>query len=193
MDGSVPTAAGSPGWRTTTKTGACKFKDHTFSSVVTFDAEWRRNGGWLFPQSTIDRMAAECGLGRRDRPRWLALSFGPRSSEDVHAFGRPPMGPTLIHIATIDLEVEGQAFSWAKDKTWTVFAIDRRKSLVRTIEIPPVTPADAAIALAFPIAVATPRRLPASCDSHPLQIRLRRSRLARPKRLMTRLSSTVPS
>src|SRR5262249_2272609 len=25
------------------------FKDHRFSSVVTFDAEWRRTGGWAFP------------------------------------------------------------------------------------------------------------------------------------------------
>ena len=27
--------------------GGVGFKDHCYSSVVTFDAEWRRTGGWL--------------------------------------------------------------------------------------------------------------------------------------------------
>ena len=78
---------------------------------------------------------------------WLYLLGHDRP--EMYVVARPPMGPTLIHIATIELEVEGQAFSWAKDGTRTVFAIDRRKSLVRTIEIPSVTPADAATALRF--------------------------------------------
>ena len=56
---------------------------------------------------------------------------------------------TLIHIATIDLEVQGQAFSWAKDGTRTIFTIDRRKLLVRTIEVPPVTPTDAKTSVPF--------------------------------------------
>jgi hypothetical protein len=49
------------------------------------------------------------------------------------------MGPTLLHIATIDLEAEGQAFSWAQDGSRTVFTIDRRKGLVRRIEVPAVS------------------------------------------------------
>ncbi len=63
--------------------------------------------------------------------------------------GRPSVGPTLIHLATIDLEAEGQAFSWAQDGTRTIFAIDRRKHLVRAIEIPAVSPADATTAMPF--------------------------------------------
>ena len=46
------------------------------------------------------------------------------------------MGPTLIHVATIDLEAEGQAFSWAQDGTRTVYVVDRRRGLVRAIAIP---------------------------------------------------------
>ena len=59
------------------------------------------------------------------------------------------MGPALIHIATIDLEAEGQAFSWAQDGSRTVFTVDRKKRLVRMIEIPPVQPADPAVSLRF--------------------------------------------
>lgn len=128
--------------------GGLPFKNHTFSSVVTFDAEWRRTGGWLFPQSTIDRMAPDAASGGAIGPDgWLYLLGHDRP--EMYVVARPSMGPTLIHIATIDLEVQGQAFSWAKDGTRTIFTIDRRKLLVRTIEIPPVTPADAKTSLAF--------------------------------------------
>jgi hypothetical protein len=128
--------------------GGVKFKDHRFSSAVTFDAEWRRKGGWLFPQSTIDRMAPSAASGGAIGPDgWLYLLGHNRP--EMYVVARPSMGPTLIHIATIELEVEGQAFSWAKDGTRTVFTIDRGKSLVRSIEIPAVTPADAATALRF--------------------------------------------
>jgi hypothetical protein len=41
----------------------------------------------------------------------------------------------------VSLEAEGQAFSWAKSGR-TIFAIDRRQRLVRTIEIPAVKPRD---------------------------------------------------
>jgi hypothetical protein len=45
----------------------------------------------------------------------------------MYVVARPSMGPTLIHVATIDLEAEGQAFSWAQDGSRTVFPVDRRK------------------------------------------------------------------
>jgi hypothetical protein len=54
----------------------------------------------------------------------------------MYVVARPSMGPTLIHIASVDLEAEGQAFSWARDGSRIVFTIDRRKLLVRAIEIP---------------------------------------------------------
>lgn len=44
----------------------------------------------------------------------------------------------VIHLATIDLEVEGQAFSWAQDGSRTVFTSDRGKGLVRSIAVPDV-------------------------------------------------------
>jgi len=44
--------------------------------------------------------------------------------------------PTLIHVATIDLEAEGQAFAFAEGRT--IYAIDRRKGAVREINLPAV-------------------------------------------------------
>jgi hypothetical protein len=58
------------------------------------------------------------------------------------------MGPTLVHVATIALEAEGQAFAFAQDGSRTVFTIDRRKGLVRAIALPAI-PAAAPGALPF--------------------------------------------
>ena len=87
--------------------GGLKYKNHAFSSVVTFDADWRRTGGWLFPPSTLDRMAPHAASGGAIGPDgWLYLLGHDRP--EMYVVGRPPMGPTLIHLATIDIEAEGR-------------------------------------------------------------------------------------
>lgn len=128
--------------------GGVPFKDHRFSSVVTFDAEWRRTGGWLFPSSVLDPMAPYAASGGAIGPDgWLYLLGHDRP--EMYVVARPSMGPTLIHVATIALEAEGQAFAWAQDGSRTLFTIDRRKRLVRTIAVPAVTAADPATSLKF--------------------------------------------
>jgi hypothetical protein len=130
------------------QTGGVPFKNHRFSSVVTFDVEWRRTGGWLFPPSALDRMAPYAASGGAIGPDgWLYLLGHDRP--EMYVVARPPMGPTLIHLATIDLEAEGQAFSWAQDGSRAVFTIDRRKGLVRILQLPAVVPADPALSLRF--------------------------------------------
>lgn len=120
--------------------GGVSFKNHTFSSIVTFDAEWRRTGGWLFPASVLERMAPYAASGGAIGPDgWLYLLGHDRP--EMYVVGRPKMGPTLVHVATVDLEAEGQAFSWAQDGSRTIFTIDSRKRLVRRIEVPPVSAA----------------------------------------------------
>ena len=119
------------------KNGGVGFKDHSFSSVVTFDAQWRRTGGWLLPAGVLERMAPYASSGGAIGPDgWLYLLGHDRP--EMYVVGRPAMGPSLVHIATIALEAEGQAFSWAKNGRRVVFAIDRKLRLVRTIQIPPV-------------------------------------------------------
>ena len=94
--------------------GGVPFKDHSFSSVVTFDEQWRRTGGWLLPESTLERMAPYASSGGAIGPDgWLYL-LG-HDKPELYVVGRPAMGPVLVHIATIAIESEGQAFSWAKN------------------------------------------------------------------------------
>jgi hypothetical protein len=118
------------------KNGGVPFKNHAFSSVVTFDRQWRRTGGWLLPASTLERMAPYASSGGAIGPDgWLYLLGHDRP--ELYVVGRPSMGPVLIHIATVAVEAEGQAFSWAKGRR-RIYAIDRARHLVKAIEIPPI-------------------------------------------------------
>ena len=100
--------------------------------------------GHLLPMLPLARAA-------RDRGHDVVIAGGSSLAPTIAAAGfrHAPMGPTLIHLATIDLEAEGQAFSWAQDGSRTVFTVDRRKGLVRRIEIPAVQPADPRISVRF--------------------------------------------
>ena len=115
--------------------GGLEFKDHTFSSVVTYDSQWRRTGGWLFPKPVVERMAPYAASGGAIGPDGLLYILG-HDRPEMYVLATPAMGPALIHIATIDLEAEGQAFAFAEGRT--IYAIDRRKGAVREISLPEI-------------------------------------------------------
>lgn len=115
--------------------GGVIFKDHTFSSVVTFDADWRRIGGWLFPTAVVERMAPDAASGGAIGPDGLLYVLG-HDRPEMYVLARPSMGPTLLHVATIDLEAEGQAFAFAEGRT--ILTIDRKVGAVRVIGLPNV-------------------------------------------------------
>lgn len=117
--------------------GGLKFKDHTFSGVVAYDSAWRRTGGWMFPASVMERMAPYAASGGALGPDGLLYVLG-HDRPEMYVLARPAMGPTLIHVATISLEAEGQAFAWAPAGR-SIYAIDRRKLKVRAIDLPPVS------------------------------------------------------
>ncbi len=123
-------------------------RPHTFSSVVTFDASWRRTGGWLCPARVLERMAPYAASGGAIGPDGFLYLLG-HDRPELYVVGRPPMGPTLVHVATVAVEAEGQAFSWAGDGSRTIFTIDRRQRQVRSIQIPAVTPAEPGSARRF--------------------------------------------
>lgn len=126
--------------------GGVKFKDHTFSSVVTYDAQWGRTGGWLFPKPVVERMAPYAASGGAIGPDGLLYILG-HDRPEMYVLARPAMGPTLIHVATIGVEAEGQAFAFAEGRN--IFAIDRRKGAVRQIILPQVDVSTFTDALAF--------------------------------------------
>ena len=125
------------------KNGGVPFKDHSFSSVVTFDEQWRRTGGWLLPESTLERMAPYASSGGAIGPDgWLYLLGHDRP--ELYVVGRPTMGPVLdAHRHHRDREPKDRRFRGRRTEQRVIYTIDRRKHLVRTIEIPPVVVKDA--------------------------------------------------
>jgi len=118
--------------------GGLGYKDHSFAAVVRFDSEWRRKGGWMLPESVMTRMkpyAASGGALGKDG--LLYLSGHDRA--EIYVLAAPQMGPKLIHIATVEIDVEGQAFGWdlSADER-VIYGISRPNRQVRAFRIPPV-------------------------------------------------------
>ena len=81
-------------------------------------------------------MAPDAASGGAIGPDGLLYILG-HDRPEMYVLARPSMGPTLIHIATITVEAEGQAFSFGRGRS--IYAIDRRGHRVLAIELPDVT------------------------------------------------------
>lgn len=113
------------------------FKDHTYASVITMDDEWRRTGGWLFPESVMARMAPHAASGGAIGPDGLLYVMG-HDRPEMYVFAKPERGPVLEHVATIAVEAEGQAFSFAVDGSRRIAAVDRHGGALLLIDLPEV-------------------------------------------------------
>lgn len=57
---------------------------------------------------------------------------------ELYVLARPAMGPTLLHVATIELEAEGQAFAFDPEDERVIWAISRPNREVRAIRLPEI-------------------------------------------------------
>ena len=118
--------------------GGLKYKDHSFSTIVRYDSSWRREGGWMIAPSVIQRMKPMAASGGSIGPDGLLYLSGHDRAE-IYVLAAPAMGPTLIHIATIEIDAQGQAFAWDKSANdRIVYAISRSNRQVRSFRLPPV-------------------------------------------------------
>ncbi len=120
------------------ESGGLDYKDHSFASIVRYDSAWRRQGGWMLPESVIDRMKPHAASGGAIGPDGLLYLTG-HDRPEMYVMAAPVMGPKLIHIATIAIDIEGQAFAFDKsaEKT-TVWGISRPNREVRAFQLPPI-------------------------------------------------------
>ena len=113
------------------------YKDHRYSSVVTFDKQWRRTGGWMFPHPITRLMAPYAASGGAIGPDGRLYVSG-HDRPEIYVLEAPVSGPYLIHVATISLEIEGQAFAFAPGDSQVIYAVDRKLGLVKAIELPKI-------------------------------------------------------
>jgi hypothetical protein len=118
--------------------GGIPYKNSNFASIATYDAEWRRTGGWMLPKSVMERMAPHAASGGAIGPDGLLYLMGHDRTE-LYVLAKPTMGPALMHLATFEIAAEGQAFSWDRAEPRRLYAISRKSRTVRVFDVPTVT------------------------------------------------------
>lgn len=114
------------------------FKNNTFAGVQLHDERWRRLGGWALPESVIALMAPQAASGGAIGPDGLLYLMG-HDRPEMYVLARPRMGPYLIHVATIAIAAEGQAFDFDESRAGEVCAISRPAREIRCFRLPAIT------------------------------------------------------
>ena len=57
---------------------------------------------------------------------------------EVYVLAAPRMGPKLIHVATISVDIEGQAIVWDDSAERVLIGFSRSSREIRAFQIPPV-------------------------------------------------------
>lgn len=118
--------------------GGSGFKSSLYAGIVAFDAHWRRTGGWMLPADVTEAMAPYAASGGVLGPDGLLYVLG-HDRPELYVLAQPLMGPTLVHVATIDIEAHGQAFGWASAGGRVIHAINRKPGEILAIRLPPVS------------------------------------------------------
>ncbi len=111
------------------------YKDHTYATVVTFDKEWRKTGGYALPASILEKMAPQAASGGAIGPDGRLYVMG-HDLPEIYVLNFPDMGPTLVHCATIAVPAEGQAFDFDPEEPDRVWAISRPRGKVVSFRLP---------------------------------------------------------
>lgn len=118
--------------------GGVPYKGHRSTRIVRMDSTWRERGGWMLPDSVLDRLAPHSASGGGIGPDGLLYLTG-HDREEMYVLAFPKLGPELIHVATIDIALQGQAFAWdPRQNTRVVWGISRPNREVRAFDVPAI-------------------------------------------------------
>jgi len=113
------------------------FKDNSFAAIELYDPQWRRMGGWALPPTLVERMAPQAASGGATGPGGYLYLMG-HDRPEMYVLAKPKSGPYLIHIATIAIAAEGQAFDLDESDPGSVCAISRPSREIRCFRLPSV-------------------------------------------------------
>ena len=117
--------------------GGTGFKDHRFATIYRYDQSWRRLGGWMIPDSVTRQMQPYAASGGALGADGLLYLSG-HDKPEVYVLAAPRMGPKLIHVATISVNIEGQAIAWDDSAERVLIGISRSSREIKSFRIPPV-------------------------------------------------------
>jgi len=87
-------------------------RDPTWTSLVRFDEQWRRMGGWAFPAALFEHIGGDYTLSGGAMGPGGYLYVTGHDDRELHVLRFPQMGSVLEWIGTVEIPFEGQAFAW---------------------------------------------------------------------------------
>lgn len=117
------------------KSGGYPEKDHSFTSVVKFDAEWQRLESWVFPREVLDRFHPYSSSGGA----WGAdgrLYCTGHDNDDLYVFELPKAGSVLRLVEITKFPIYGQAIAFDRSGTGLLYGIVRAEGVVVAASAP---------------------------------------------------------
>lgn len=112
-------------------------RDHRFTTLVKFDDQWRRVGGYAFPPFVLFRFQPSASSGGGFGPDGLLYVTG-HDHPELYVLKLPKAGAVLRHVATIPIPFEGQAFDWDESQPRVLYGISRARREVVAVRVPEV-------------------------------------------------------
>jgi hypothetical protein len=124
------------------KNGAEAPRDHTWTTLVKFDDQWRRMEGWALPKAVLDRIAPMSISGGGFGPDGRLYLSG-HDRPELYALKIPEGGGGVLELQqTIPMEAEGQAIDWDESQPGMLYGITRRTREILAMKVPaPLKPA----------------------------------------------------
>jgi len=112
-------------------------RDHSFTTVIRFDDQWRAQATWTFPPEVLARMAPYSNSGGAFGADGRLYVTG-HDRPELYVMEPPAGGGVLKLVATIPLLVNGQAIGFDREAKDVIFGISRAKREVVGMKLPPV-------------------------------------------------------
>jgi len=112
-------------------------RDHRFTTLVRYDAQWHEQARWTFPDSVLERFAPRSASGGAWGADGLLYVTG-HDRPELYALRVPAGGGVLEHLATIAIPTNGQAISWDGRDQRLLWSIERRTHELVATRIPEV-------------------------------------------------------
>lgn len=110
-------------------------RDHRYTTIVKFDAQWRRLESFLLPDTVLERMAPMSSSGGAWGDDGLLYVTG-HDRPELYALRLPRAGSTLELVATLPIPFEGQAIAWDPKEKRLLWGISRKDRKAIAVRIP---------------------------------------------------------
>jgi len=117
--------------------GAEPGRDHRDTTLVKFDDQWRRLEAWLFPPAVLERFKPGSSSGGVWGDDGLLYVTG-HDLRELYVLRLPEAGSVLEHLATIPIQVMGQAIAWDRTEKRVLYGVDRPRQDVVAMQVPAI-------------------------------------------------------